>query len=252
MEVGFQRLPIELLYELQLWALSPSLPRVSRRLFHVFKSASPHFHAQYILSRVCSPDLSVIYTRALRYPLCSEGVLKSIQELLEGHEHSCTSSCELPRRLFRTLIPRKDISEWKRDDPPLPLLRYLYDTPGIPPPDINSHSGYALTRAVHARCIPVVRFLLDLGASPAYKKNLAVIVAIRQKDLTLVKMLVEREDKASLNKGTAKKRKLEDRVLLDSRMLKIALERDAMDIVEYMTQEKGLIPDIQTLKTMMM
>lgn len=77
-------------------------------------------------------------------------------------------------------------------------------------------------------------------------------MAIRQKDLTLVKMLVEREDKASLNKGTAKKRKLEDRVLLDSRMLKIALERDAMDIVEYMTQEKGLIPDIQTLKTMMM
>lgn len=68
----------------------------------------------------------------------------------------------------------------------------------------------------------------------------------------MVKMLVEREDKASLNKGTAKKRKLEDRVLLDSRMLKIALERDAMDIVEYMTQEKGLIPDIQTLKTMMM
>lgn len=75
-------------------------------------------------------------------------------------------------------------------------------------------------------------------------------MAIRQKDLALVKMLVEREDKASLNKGTAKKRKLEDRVLLDSRMLKVALKCDAMDIVEYLTQEKGVVPDIQTLKMM--
>jgi len=104
---------------------------------------------------------------------------------------------------------------------------------------------------VHARYIPLVRFLLDLGASPASKKNLAVIVAITQKDLALVKMLVEREDKASLNKGTAKKRKLEDRVVLDSKMLKVALKCDAMDIVEYLTQEKGVVPDIQTLKMMM-
>ena len=224
---------------------------MSRRVYQVFKSASPHFHAQYILSRVSSPDLSVIYTRALRYPLCSEDVLKLIQKLLDGHEHLCIPFCELPRRLFRTLIPRNDTSECKSDDPPLPLLRYLYDTPGMPLPDINSHSGYALTRAVHARCIPLVRFLLDYGASPASKQNLAIIVAIRQKDLALVKMLVEREDKASLHKGTAKKRKLEDRVLLDSRMLKVALKCDAMDIVEYLTQEKGVVPDIQTLKMMM-
>jgi len=127
---------------------------------------------------------------------------------------------------------------------PLPYLKYLYETPSIPPPDANSHDGYALTKAVHARFIPLIRFLLVHGASPQCKKGLAVMVAIRRKDLTMVRMLVEHP------KSTQKRRKLEDRILVTSEMLRMAVKCDARDIVEYLTLEKRCIPDMQTLRMM--
>jgi hypothetical protein len=70
------------------------------------------------------------------------------------------------------------------------------------------------------------------------------MVAIRQKDLALVRMLIEREDKET---GTGKKRKLEDRVQVNPEMLKVAVKCDARDIVTYLTQEKGCVPDLRTL-----
>lgn len=70
------------------------------------------------------------------------------------------------------------------------------------------------------------------------------MVAIRQKDLALVRMLIEREDEKT---GTAKKRKLGDRMRVNPEMLKVAVKCDARDIVTYLTQEKGCIPDLGTL-----
>ena len=74
------------------------------------------------------------------------------------------------------------------------------------------------------------------------------MIAIRQKDLTLVKLLMEREDKSNANRGGKnKKRKIEDRVAANKEMLRLAVKCNARDIAEYLTQEKGIIPDMQTL-----
>ena len=70
------------------------------------------------------------------------------------------------------------------------------------------------------------------------------MVAIRRKDLTMVRMLVEHP------KSTQKRRKLEDRILVTSEMLRMAVKCDARDIVEYLTLEKRCIPDMQTLRMM--
>jgi len=135
---------------------------------------------------------------------------------------------------------------WTDCEHPLPYLKYLYETPGFPPPDANSHDGYALTRAVHARFIPLVHFLLAHGASPKCKRGLAIMVAIRRKDLSLVRRLIERPKESE----KTKRRKLEDRIPVTSEMLKMAVKCDARDIVKYLILEKGCIPDMQTLRIM--
>jgi len=48
--------------------------------------------------------------------------------------------------------------------------------------------------------------------------------------------------------GRKGKNKPEDRVRLDSELLKLAVVVGATDIIEYLLQEKSMIPDIQTLK----
>ncbi len=96
-----------------------------------------------------------------------------------------------------------------------------------------------LTKAVHAKFFPLVEFLLDHLAIPG---GVALKVAIFQKDLRMLRLLVERP------KGKGRNEKPEDRVLLGNGLLKVAVVSGATDIIEYLLQEKGVIPDIQTLK----
>lgn len=171
---------------------------------------------------------------------------------------------------------------WTEHDDPLPFLRFLYSHPRIPRPYADSWDGYALTKAVHAEFIPLVQFLLEQDASPKEKDGLAVMVAIRRKNLPLVRLLIERDglqsdykrrrtseagsegstgrdglpaessqkrDRASAG-SNAKRRKLGDRLRVNRDMLKTAAQSDARDIVEYFIQEKGCVPDLQTVLLM--
>jgi hypothetical protein len=221
----------------------------SKRLRDVFKAATPAFRARYILGRTsqCSTFRSTL-SRALQYPICSQEVLnvfcRQYSEVID-----VTTSPELPKRLFKSLAPKEGDRanpSWTDCEHPLPYLKYLYETPDFPPPDANSHDGYALTKAVHAKFDPLIRFLLARGASPKCKNGLAIMVAIRRKDLSLVKKLVERPNESE----KTKRRKLEDRIPVTLEMLRMAVKCDARDIVEYLALEKGCIPDMQTLRMM--
>ena len=160
----------------------------------------------------------------------------------EPKNHSRVRLCELPHRLLRSLAPRQ---EWCTSDEPLPFLQHILDKgTSFPPLNPDSHQGYALTRAVYAHHIPLIRLLLQLGASPACKEGIAVKVAIRQKNLKMVKLLVERDHR---DKSKEKRRRLGDRIEVDQSMLKLAVKCDATDIIEYLAWDKGVIPDIQTL-----
>jgi len=141
--LSLDTLPVELLYEIQKYALSPYLPHVSRHLYAVYKSAPTSVQAQYLIGRFLreseySPRQSII-TVVLRYPVCSQGVLEAILRSPECPSVSRTGrKTELPRRLFRALSPRdsarcsgqrkpedKTSGGWTEDDDPLPFLRYL-------------------------------------------------------------------------------------------------------------------------------
>jgi len=186
-----------------------------------------------------------IFSKALRYPLCSKPVFEALYRKC-GWNPVEGSAPELPRRLFRFLSPKTAVTgrvpDWNEGEHPLPFLKYLYSTPVAPDP--NSHKGYALTKAVSARFYPLIRFLMDHGASPHHRHALAVKVAIRQKNLPLVKMLIER----SAEIGRGKKRRLQDRIIVTPDLLKAAVICGAGDIVEYFSEEKACVPDMQTLQ----
>ncbi|KAK7467670.1 hypothetical protein VKT23_004723 [Stygiomarasmius scandens] len=245
-------LPPELLYEVQLYALSPSLPYVSKHLYQVFTNASISLRARYIFLRALGnqDDLPKdLYTRILRYPLCTIPVLHRIVRIIKQYDYSplLQDAPELPRRFFRALPAS---SSWSDTDEPLPYLRVIFSPeehfldmdPPLPAPNPNSHHAYALTRAVLRGFVPLVDFLLSQGALPSYKNGLSVLVAIREKDVAMVKRLIERKDDSAI-----KKRKLPDRLIPTPNMLKMAVKVGAHDIIEYFMNEKGVVPDLKTL-----
>ena len=168
------------------------------------------------------------------------------------------SLVRLPVRIFRNLRSGSSSPSWTVHDEPLPLLRYLWDCPDIPKLDLDYPNGYPLTKAVHANFVPLIKFLLDRHASPKCHDRLAVKVAIRKKELGLLKLLVERST-SNLDDGTGngsgrqgrnKRRKLADRVPLDVELLTLAIGVGAKDIVYYLHEEKGVVPNMKTIKKM--
>ncbi|KAF8994211.1 hypothetical protein BDZ89DRAFT_1097065 [Hymenopellis radicata] len=220
MTLGLHYLPVELLYLIQLLALSEHLPLTSHHLKNVFDSSSNSFRAQYITRRIITDPVDWppnLYSKVLRYRLCTPPVLDI-----------------LPKHLFRRLDARK--RAYTDTDEPLPFLRLIEANPAIPPLNVNAHSGFALTMAVHASFIPLICYLLEMGANPAAKDAIAVIVAIRKKDLKLVRMLIEPGQKSS-----SKRRRFPDRMRCSEypELLK--------DIVNYL-REKGCVPDLGMIK----
>jgi len=235
-------------------------------------------HADYLIARYIgfpSCRRPSIITYVLRFPLCTPSVLAALIERpsfphpvqsssstdtdtrtntgtphanSEHNHHRYTDSdyasgpSELPRRLFRQLSTSGAEA--------LPHLHFLY-TSSAPQlarrPDIDSHDGYPLARAVSAGAVPLVRFLLDHGASPNRREALAVRIAINRRDLSLVRLLVEPPDVPPDERRTGKRRKLADRVKVTSDMLRIAVRYGAQDIAEYLMNEKGCVPDLRTL-----
>ena len=244
-----------------------------RRLHDIFKSASSTVHADYLAGRYAAlPRISTrpdIITYALRFPLCTLPVLSALLERptsiadtnadtdaiagsankRKNHHPDARGSSrrpELPRRLFRQLSASAGGGAEV-----LPLLRYLYSSDTQvrtwPGPDADSHDGYALVRAVNVGAMPLVQFLLEHGASPARRKALSVKLAIKRRDLALVRLLVEPPDVCPEERTRGKRRRLADRVQVDSEMLKYAVTHGAHDIAGYLMHDKGCVPDVKTL-----
>ncbi|KAF9496824.1 hypothetical protein BDN71DRAFT_1445779 [Pleurotus eryngii] len=279
---GLASLPVELLYEIQLCAASENLPLICKHFHAIYSSTPSSFRARYIIARALRATSGQtkldIVSRALQYPICSQPVLDAICRQAPKYGISLqTYRPKLPKQLFYSLHPpaSRSAPRWEERDHPLPFLRYLYSSSSFPAPDPDSHDGYALTKAVHARFTPLVEFLLEQGASPRCKNGLAVYVAIRMNNIAMVKMLVERDgrqgiesvdgaqnsntqtdgiqgtgDACRVGKGklkAGKKRKLEDRIQVTSEMLRAAVKSHAKEVIDWLIEEKGCVPDMQTL-----
>jgi hypothetical protein len=256
---------VQILYEIELLALSESLPVTCQRLRDVYENAPVSFRVEYLLARCEVAHLhnadARLLNRALRFPICNTDVLSLLLRRLPplpAHPKP-----ELPRRLFRVLEPRAPTRPpWRPGDAPLPFLRALY---GAAAPDTNAHDGYALSRAVYAGHGPLIRFLLAHGAEPARKDAFAVHVAIRRRDLPLVRTLLEpdytppppptvptkrrrerEEEEAKSPAAPGKRRRVEDRMPVDKRMLHAAMQAGSDELVQYFL-DKGCVPDMKTL-----
>ena len=272
-----------------MYGQSEYLPHVCHHLYAVFKSAPTSILSQYLISRHYGTSLiakSLRYPFCNQNII--EAILRNLPTSLNREDIKWET--ELPRRAFRTLQPKSSSSSsrtgskrrrkhgWSVDDEPLPFFRFLFNHPRLRRPNVNQFHGYGLTKAVFAGHVPLIRFLLEHGADPGCKDGLAIMVAINKRDLNLVKLLIEPDstpvldtdpdgegnayhdrkrqrsnecgEKSTVKPNRAKRRKLEDRVRINPEMLKAAVRSDARPIVEYLMNEKGCVPDMQTLMMM--
>lgn len=221
----------------------------------MFKQSPPSFRAQYILGRLDQVTTANrnrnAFDTALLYPICTQETVEALLRLPEFLAYG-KSDPNIPKRLFRDLKPRvrRGIAiPWSQEDEPLPFIRYLfslYHPRGVtsrPPRCGGAHESYALTKAVAAGFVPLVKFLLGTGVDPAGKGAIAVMVAIQRKDLQMVRLLVEGD---LGDPRSAKRRRVPDRVVCTSAMANRALRAGAQEILRYLLG-KEVIVDMQTL-----
>jgi hypothetical protein len=191
------------------------LPLVSRRLYRLFHSSVVH-KVEYLYARNSdTKDASKTLARSARYPICTQPVLAALERRLlarrkPGEEVKSALVCrDLPRRLFRR------VGKGGRDnlDVDLDFVTHLIDHFGASP---NSHSGYALARAVRARHWPLMELLLDRGADPQLNAGMAITQAASQGNLALVQRL------------------LGERGVPTARTLEAAVKADAWEVVDYL------------------
>jgi len=102
-------------------------------------------------------------------------------------------------------------------------------------PNANSFDGYALSRAVLAKNLAVIKYLLSKGADPGKKEGMAIQIAVKLGDLRIVRMLVEHQNLGVQVGGK------QDRVGMDipSKWVETAVRSGSDEIVSYFVHEKG-------------
>jgi hypothetical protein len=93
--------------------------------------------------------------------------------------------------------------------------------------------------------IPLVKFLLQHGAFP---NEVVLRATVKNKDLALLRLLIERIDGTETKSG--KKRRLSDRITDLQPVLYTAVKYGAKDIIQWLINEKGVVPSVQLLKEM--
>ena len=230
-----------------------------------FRSQVKHRRLAYYMYCALASTRNNIITFALRFRMCNEATLKAMVNMEDCPAAFKNSYVRLPRWLFRNL----ENNASTKDSHPLPLLRFLFNqnkvhqyiSPGnsaddvfrwfqsersnlpraIPIPDLDSYNGYALVRAVRANHIPLIRFLLDHGATATHT---ALRAAIRKRDLNLVKMLIEKDAEDQNANENGKRPRTEDRIVVTQWILEMAVDEglNAREIVKYFIEEKGMRP----------
>lgn len=273
---GFHDLPVELLYEIMLFSPCPSLPQTCRHVYSAFKLTTSLYRARYVIRVVTElPPVPVwswesTVSAWLRFPLCDLDVLKTLEEIHKPDAAFLSGivvrGIELPKWLFREWLPREG-----QDAQRAALLQYLFtprtfiysglgrrlysddgllylpeeavfDVPWrcdvtLWPADPNSHHGYPLVKAVYYRNKDVISTLLEHGADPSCKMNLAIKLALNQKDFDTAKLLIQHVKRPDRRNG--------------KELLTLAVKLGASQIIEILTSQ-DVVPDLKTVQMLMM
>lgn len=264
---------IQILHQIHLHVQNPNLALVSKTLNAYLSPpyVTSYYTATYLLKFHSGPEDDLILSQALTHPVCTVKVAGDIKRIWDkrrgyiepptpplperstddtGEEAAETTPAEsphrppptrpglsitdLPRRLFRNLSTRTPIP---------PLLTYLFDTYS---PSPNSHTGYPLLRAVLAKNVEVIKYLLSKGADPGMRDGLAIEIAVKLGDLGIVKMLVEHQSQALERPagehgevGISGQGIQALNMEIPSKWVETAVKSGSDEIVSYFVHEKG-------------
>ncbi|KAL1413080.1 hypothetical protein Q8F55_000829 [Vanrija albida] len=278
-------LPVELIQDIHLLAGNPHFPTVNQHVHDCLTGPSPTYVAGYMLHLYRDCHTRDILPNALRHRLVDIAVAEEMRRLWDNRrgyvpshqsyldtsprsrspsrtptvsvpstpekqpkpKRPALSVHRLPRRIFRNRPGPKEPAV-------APIIKFLFERYA---PEVNGGSGYALQRAVLNGNYDLVEYLLRRGADPTQRDRLAITLAIRAKDLKMIKLLVEplhgagtfKEEGDSPSTSRGKKRKVIDRVKIDSKLVREAMSAadPSEDIIQYFVHEKGAMPPLNEI-----
>lgn len=270
----FASLPVELFYEIHIYARNPNLPIASKHIYMTLSNAPRSVKALYILNIWTSyPTIGEYLVRGglnriLKYPICTREVIEYCFTLLVPPYHLRPPSNWTEPPPWRPTITIKmtfsipsrliyDIAQPSTRKNAAAFVEYLCNLPPVYcqrlPDRLErgilvlcpiGNSEKPLVTAIEARSISLVRSLLRCGMHPGSRNNAPVRAAIEQRDLALVKLVIDGDMEPMV---TSKGDEMPDlheyqriSVPVDRSMLKRAIKMQAKDIVEWFIKDKGL------------
>lgn len=248
----------QLVQLVHIYSLSDALPFVDKRTYEYFKYSGTYYRARWCLAvarriRRSSDLLDYVLTR----PVATKEVIERIVQIWEEEhgggrgrrtppapddpEPATPSPLTAPTLRVR-FIPRRLVRTPQGREPHLdPLIPWLVDKFGI---DIDADKSYPLKRGAFDRNYELVEFLLSRGAKVSANQHLAIQAAIKNKDLRMLKMLIDGgplldDDEKPILGANGEPIQRRDRVQLRRSWVDAAIEEGANDIVKWLIQEKG-------------
>jgi succinate dehydrogenase flavin-adding protein (antitoxin of CptAB toxin-antitoxin module) len=161
-----------------------------------------------------------------------------------GHEPGDPPSAPAPRRLpFPTKIPRRLLRTPPGAEPRVDtFVKFLVREFKI---SVDADHCYAIKRGAADGNYRLVKFLLKRGASVTQNEHIAFKAAINNKDLEMMKLLVEpsgfkinKKTGAPVTSATGDPVPLPDRLNCPREWVDLALRNKAYDIVRWLVDEK--------------
>ncbi|CAE6435392.1 hypothetical protein ACGC1H_002878 [Rhizoctonia solani] len=269
---GLLDLPAELLFEILAYSTSSDIPLVNKYLLHTFHGAPPSCRAYFILGKL-DPSVplvpSIILESALSYPICTENVLDFLE-----HMHPLVL---LPRSSLKDV--RVSPGRWvfrNLQSHPKPKRRRKHpNSAPAPSSSLNTNlrinpltfleslermytlsfsapgSAFALAMCVRAgpAQYPLLQLLLRNGADPGAMSCLPLLIAATVGDLNALKLMIEPTTEPSPQGTTGgKRRRMEDRVQPTTNVLSAAVKEKHLEVAEWLMHEKGVVPDMATMR----
>lgn len=215
---GLFRLPFEILSKIFILSSNPELTIVNQYLFHQLHYSHNSLKIQFLMHKYRN-DVTKAFEEAVKYPFFNLDLLKRLDKLQPQQEAQLSyKDKKIPARLFLQ-EPTATLEE--RDAIVLELLNR-----GACP---NRPKGYPLIKSAQLGRLDRVKLLVDYGAEPTIRNNMALRVCAARNNKEMVDYFLD-----------------DLKVKPDSETLKACVQKNLWEMIQVLV-DHGAVPDMSTI-----
>lgn len=212
---GLFYLPFEILSQIFILSQNTQLPIVCKHLFNQLYHCHETIKIRFLMYR-CNSNIEQTFEEAVKFPFFTIEMVKRLDAMF-GKTVMFTDK-KLPARLFLE-EPKETLPQ--RDNVVVALLER-----GASP---NRPKGYPLIKSAQLGRFEQVKLLVDYGADPTVRNNMALRVCAARNNKQMVNYFLD-----------------ELKVKPDSETLKTCIQKNLWEMVQVLV-DHGAVPDMSTI-----